>query len=157
LRGGLAGPHHRRATFMVYALILIGMALTYVGGEAIVRGGAGLARLFKMSPLLTGLIVITFGSSIPEWMVTSNALSRDAPDLAMGTIVGSNITNIFLILGVGALIQALPTSPKVVFKDGGVMIGASIALWLMTMDGSIGLIDGLVLFAGFLFYVAGSF
>src|SRR5262245_59815242 len=142
---------------MAYALIAVGMVLLFAGGEGFVLGGVGLARFFQMPLLVMGLLVVSLGDSTPELLVTFNALGRGEPELAGGMLVGSNIANIFLVLGAAALIGPLTTSPKVVFKDGGVMIAAFILLVILSWDSQIGRLEGLLLFAGFLAFLITSF
>jgi len=129
-----------------------GLLLLYAGGEALVRGGAGLARFMGLSPLLIGLVVLSAGTSAPEFFTVWRAVDTGHSDIALGTIIGSNIANILLVLGIGALIRPLPTSPKVVFRDGGVMVLACLVFAAMAHTGTItrnfgyGLIGGLFAF-----------
>jgi cation:H+ antiporter len=105
-----------------------GLALLFLGGEMLVRGSVGLARRLRVSPLLIGLVVVGFGTSTPELMVSLEAALQGQPDIAVGNVVGSNIANILLVLGVAALIYPIHCPPKVVYRDGLAMIVASLVL-----------------------------
>jgi len=139
---------------MAYGLIAIGLALLFAGGEALVRGGVGLSRFFGFSPLLIGLVVISAGTSAPELLIAVQAVTQGNPALAAGNIVGSNIANILLILGIGAMIRPMESAPKVVFRDGGTMLIASIVFVLMAWNGMVTSRDGWFLVTGLLIFMA---
>jgi cation:H+ antiporter len=142
---------------MAYFLTAVGLALLFGGGEALVRGGVGLARLLGFSPLLIGLVIMSAGTSAPELVVALRAVAADHPDIATGNIIGSNIANILLILGIAAMIRPVPTSPKVVFRDGGAMLLASVAFLVFAWDGVVTRFDSGLLLLGLLFFMAVSF
>ncbi len=79
-------------------LIVLGVVLLTVGGEALIRGSLAAARRFDVSPLLSGLVIVGFGTSAPELVVSVDAALNQQPDIAIGNVVGSNIGNILLIL-----------------------------------------------------------
>lgn len=138
---------------MAYAFIGFGLFLLIVGSEAVLRGGVGLSRSIGLSPLLIGLVIVSTGTSAPELVVSLQGALHGAPGLAMGNIVGSNIVNLMLILGVGAVLRPIPASPKTVLRDGGVLVLASAALMLLARGGPITRQDGLFLLAGFVGYL----
>jgi len=138
---------------MEYAVIGAGLLLLVVGGETVLRGGVGLSRALGLSPLLIGLLVISAGTSAPELVVALRAASHHAPDIALGNLVGSNIVNILLMLGLGALMRPIPSPPKLVFRDGGVMLAASIALVVIAQQGVVTRQIGLYLLAAFATYI----
>jgi cation:H+ antiporter len=105
-----------------------------------------------ISPLVIGLTVVAFGTSAPELAVSVKACLAGETDIAVGNVVGSNIFNVLFILGVSALIAPLVVSSQLVRIDVPIMIGASILALLVGLDGDIGRIDGLVLFAGLVCY-----
>lgn len=140
-----------------YAFIAGGLLLLLLGSETVVRGAVGLSKSLGFSPLLIGLLVVSLGTSAPELVVSLQAAFKQVPDLALGNIVGSNIVNILLILGFGALIRPLPSSPRVVLRDGGAMLLASIALFVMMQIGTITRQEGWILLCGFVLYVVISF
>ncbi len=140
---------------MLVALsILAGLALLVVGGELLVRGAVSLAAAFRISPLIIGLTVVAFGTSAPELGVSLQAAISGNGDVAIGNVVGSNIINVLLILGVASLVAPLVVSSQLVRRDVPLMIGASLAVWWMAMDGQIVRWEGIVLFAGLLIYIA---
>ena len=116
-------------------LLLAGIALLSLGGEALVRGALAAARRLGVSPLLAGLVIVGFGTSAPELVVSVDAALNQQPDIAIGNVVGSNIANILLILGLCALITPLTTSRAALFRDGMTVIGASL-LFLVLVAGS---------------------
>jgi cation:H+ antiporter len=119
---------------MEYWFLGGGLVLLLFGSEAVVRGGVALSRALNLSPLLIGLLVITTGTSAPEFAVSLEAAHTGAPDIALANVVGSNILNLLLILGLAALVRPLSSSPKVVFRDGGAMLLAAAALAGMVYD-----------------------
>jgi len=123
------------------------------GSEAVVRGGVTMARTLNLPPLVIGLLVVTAGTSAPEFAVSLQAAYAGAPDIALANVVGSNILNLLLILGLAAVIRPLPSSPKVVLRDGTAMLLAALALALMSHNGMISQIDGFALLAAFALYV----
>lgn len=142
---------------MAYVFLAVGLVLLVAGSDLVVRGGVGLSRALGLSPLLIGLVVVSAGTSLPELVVSLQAAFREAPGLAVGNVVGSNIVNILLILGLGALIRPVPSSPKVVIRDGSVLIVASLALLLVTRGGTINAHIGWLFLAGFVAYLVLSF
>lgn len=142
---------------MAYAFVGFGLVLLIIGSESVLRGGIGLSKIFGLSPLLIGLLVVSAGTSAPELVVSLEGAFHGAPDLALGNVIGSNLVNILLILGFGAMMRPIPTSPKIVLRDGGVLVAVSAALFLMVRGGSITRQDGWMLLAGFLAYVLLSF
>lgn len=139
---------------MTALALLGGLALLVVGGEVLVRGASGLARLSGLSPLVVGLTVVAFATSTPELAVTVGASLAGSPGLAVGNVVGSNIANILLVVGLAGLILPLAVQLPVVRRDVPVMIGLSVLLWVMSLDGGVSRLDGLVLVALLIAYVA---
>ncbi len=97
--------------------IIAGLIILILGAEGLVRGSSSLAAKLKISPLVIGLTVVSFGTSAPELTVNIVAAINNAPDLAVGNVVGSNIANIFLILGISALIVPLAVKSSTVWKE----------------------------------------
>src|SRR5690606_28535546 len=100
--------------------------LLSVGGEALVRGALAAAKRLGVSPLLAGLVIVGFGTSAPELVVSLQAVFNDQPAIAMGNVVGSNIANILLILGLSALIMPLVTHVQSLRRDGLTMLFATL-------------------------------
>src|SRR5215470_14604462 len=130
---------------MAYWFLGGGLVLLLFGSDAIVRGGVAISKALNLSPLVIGLLVITAGTSAPEFAVSIRAAQAGAPDIALANVVGSNILNLLLILGLAAIIRPLPSSPKVVLRDGGAMLIAAAALALMSRGGAITRVEGLAM------------
>ncbi len=126
-------------------LFLAGLAGLIAGAELLVRGASKLALSFGISPLVVGLTIVAFGTSSPEVAVSVGAALDGQTDLALGNVVGSNIFNVLFILGVSALITPLVVNIQLIRQEVPIMIGASIILLLVCLDGRIGLLDGLLL------------
>ena len=125
--------------------ILLGLVILVGGGELLVRGASAVAVRWGWSPLVIGLTVVAAGTSAPEFAVTVGAVARGETDLAVGNIVGSNIANTLLILGLAALILPLAVKKQLVRFDVPVMIGLSAAFLLCSLDGVISRLDAVIL------------
>jgi cation:H+ antiporter len=136
------------------ALLLAGFAVLVAGGEVLVRGASTIATAVGISPLFVGLTVVSFATSTPELAVTLQASAAGSPGLAVGNVVGSNVANILLVLGVAGLILPLTVHGAVVRRDVPVMIAMSVLLWLMSLDGAVSTLDGAVLVVLLVAYVA---
>lgn len=139
---------------MTALLLLGGFAVLVVGGELLVRGAGALARSIGMSPLIVGLTVVSFATSAPELAVTVDASLSGSPGLAVGNVVGSNITNVLLVLGAAGLILPIAVRRPVIRHDVPVMVGMSVLLLLLSLGGSVSRLDGLVLMGLLVAYVA---
>ena len=128
------------------ALVGIGLVILVVGGELIVRGASGLALGFGISPIVVGLTVVAFGTSSPELAVSLGATLDGNPDVAIGNVVGSNIYNILLVLGLATLIRPLVVKQQLIRFDVPLVIGVSVLLWLLVLDGSLSRLEGGLLF-----------
>jgi cation:H+ antiporter len=142
---------------MAYWFLGGGLVLLLFGSDAIVRGGVAITRVLNLSPLVIGLLVITAGTSAPEFAVSLQAAESGLPDIALANVIGSNILNLLLILGLAAVIRPLPSSPKVVLRDGGAMLIAATALAIMSRGSGITRIDGLMMLGAFALYIAAIF
>ena len=130
------------ATLFDLALIGAGIVLLYAGGEALVRGAVGLAEKLGLSPLVIGLTVVSFGTSSPELAATLAATLDGASEVAFGNIVGSNIANIALVLGLTASIFPTRGTSTLVRREIPAMILASLLLFWLVTDSSIGRGEG---------------
>ena len=139
-------------TLMTFVYLIAGLVLLVAGAEVLVRGAAKLAAQFGIPPLIIGLTVVAFGTSAPETAVSVQAALDGSGDLAIGNVVGSNIANVLLILGVTALIAPLIVSRQLIRLDVPIMIGASLLTFGLAWDGSLSRLDGALLFAGVLAY-----
>lgn len=125
------------------AYIVVGIVLLVLGGELLVRGAASLARAVRISSLVIGLTVVAFGTSAPEMAVSVQAALKGSADVSVGNVVGSNIFNVLVVLGLSALVAPLIVSMSLVRRDVPLMILASLLLWLVCLDGSVNRLEGL--------------
>ena len=139
-------------TLTVVVFLVLGLVLLVAGAELLVRGAARLAARFGISPLVIGLTVVAFGTSSPELAVSVQSGLSGQADIAVGNIVGSNIFNVLVVLGLSALIAPLVVQQQLVRFDVPLVIGVSVLFWVMALDGRIGLFDGLLLTAGIVAY-----
>lgn len=134
-------------------LLLIGILFLYGGGELLIRGAVSAAQRLGVSPLFSGLVIVGFGTSSPELIVSLQAALQGSSDIATGNIIGSNISNILLILGVSAMVAPLDVAVKTLKRDGTALLGSVLLLLLLLMDGVIGLGGGLILVVSLLAYI----
>jgi cation:H+ antiporter len=139
-------------TLSVALFLVLGLVLMIGGAEWLVRGASRIATAAGISPLVVGLTVVAFGTSSPELAVSVMSAFKGQADLALGNVVGSNIFNVLFILGISAAIVPLVVAQQLVRFDVPLMIAASLVVLLMGLDGSIGRIDGVILFAGVIAY-----
>ncbi|MEX0958723.1 MAG: calcium/sodium antiporter [Burkholderiales bacterium] len=132
---------------MTILLFVVGVIAVIGGAEMLVRGASRLAAAAGISPLVIGLTVVAFGTSSPELAVSVSAATAGQSDIAMGNVVGSNVLNVLLILGASALIVPLVVAQQLLRLDVPLMVGASILLLVLALDGSLGTLDGSLLFA----------
>jgi len=119
-----------------------GLVLLVVGANALVRGASKLALSFGISPLVVGLTIVAFGTSAPEMAVSVGAVLDGRNDIAIGNVVGSNIFNVLFILGISALITPLIVNVQLIRQEVPIMLGASLLLLAMALDGSVSLLEG---------------
>jgi cation:H+ antiporter len=137
---------------MTLVLFVIGFVLLAVGAEVLVRGASDLAETLGISRLIVGLTVVAFGTSAPELAVNLQSAWADQPDIAVGNVVGSNILNILLVLGVAAVIAPLGVHKRLIQWEVPMMIGVSVLLLLLALDGTLNRWEGLLLSCGIVFY-----
>ena len=137
---------------MALWIFAAGLVLLALGGEGVIRGGVMIKRALGVSPVVIGLFVLSIGTSSPTLAVAIQGAASNIPDLALGTVIGATLINLLLILGLGALIQPMPSPPKVVLRDGGALLLAGIVFVLLSLRGSIGRSDGALLLAAFVLY-----
>lgn len=123
--------------------------------DRFVLGSAAVARNFGISPLVIGLTIVGFGTSAPEMLVSAIAASTGAAELAVGNVIGSNITNVALVLGVAALITPMDVDGSVLRREVPVLIGCMLLATILLLDGDLGRLDGAILIAA-LFLMMGS-
>jgi cation:H+ antiporter len=140
---------------MTALMLIAGLALLLVGAEVLIRGASRLALATGLSPLVVGLTVVAFGTSTPELAISLDAALRGAPDIAVGNVVGSNIANVLLILGISALVAPLVVARQLIRLDVPVMVIISGLVLFLAMDGRVARWEGLLLVGlGVLYTVA---
>lgn len=132
--------------------IILGAALLYFGAEALVRGATRLARMLGVPAVVVGLTVVSYGTSLPEFSVTVVSAMRNATDIALGNVIGSNIANLGLILGVAALVRPLGIERGLVRREMPLLLAVTVLMFVMVLDGEIGHLDGALLAIGGLGY-----
>lgn len=132
--------------FDVISLLFGGLVL-YLGAEWLVKGSAGLARAFGVKPLVIGLTVVAYGTSAPELAVSTAAILEDASAIVLGNVIGSNIANIALILGLTALISPPAVDGQLIRREVPVMFAGCLAAPLVLLDGEISMIEAALLAA----------
>lgn len=143
---------------MINALwLLLGLGLLTAGGEGVVRGALSAAKRLGVSPLLAGLVIVGFGTSAPELVVSVKAAFDQQPDIALGNVIGSNISNMLLILGVSSLIMPLTVHIKSLKRDGLTMLAATVLFMVLASIGGLSMLDGVLLIACLLAYLTWAY
>ncbi len=142
---------------MDFIFIFAGLVLLFFGGEISLRGAIALAKKLDVSPAIIGLTVIGFGTSAPELLVTVKAAMQGQAGLAVGNVVGSNISNILLILGVAGLIYPLVCDPKALRRDGTAMMLAMFLLAGLSLSGVIVFWQGFLMLSSLVAYLTWSY
>ena len=137
---------------MIGGYLVAGGLLLFLGGDSVVRGGSKLARLWGISPLVVGLTIIAFGTSLPELLVSLLAALRGKEAIAVGNVIGSNIANIGLILGLSGSLFLIVITTKRVRKDLNYLLAVSVLFSIMLLDGVIQRWEGIALFGGIIIY-----
>jgi cation:H+ antiporter len=135
-------------------LFVAGLAGLVLGANLLVRGASKLALSFGISPLVVGLTIVAFGTSAPEVAVSIGAVLDGKTDIAIGNVVGSNIFNVLFILGFSALITPLVVNIQLIRQEVPIMIGASLLLLALGLDGRLSFFDGAFLFVLLVAYTA---
>lgn len=130
---------------MLLLYLLVGLVLLVLSAQRFVFGASALARRLQVPPLIIGVIIVGFGTSTPELLVSGIAAWDDKPGLAIGNAIGSNITNIALILGLAALIRPLTVASAVLRRELPLLLAAMMVCWVLLSNGRIDRIDGILL------------
>lgn len=139
---------------LLAVVMLVGSIVgLWFGAEWLVAGAAALARRFGISELVIGLTVVAFGTGLPEAVVTLDAVATGHTDLAVGNVVGSNIVNIAVVLGVVSLVRALPVSRSLVRRDGLALVGTTVLAVAVAADGQVSRLEGGLLIVLWLVYL----
>ena len=134
------------------AICLGGFVLLYFGAEWLVKGSSSLARSLGVTPIVIGLTVVAFGTSAPELVVSLISSIKGKSMIAVGNVVGSNICNIALVLGLSALFNPIKSDPSVIRRDIPIMLAISLYLLVLSVNNTLGRIEGATLFAGIIAY-----
>ena len=141
---------------MIAILIFGGLVLLYFGADWLVKGAVTISLKFGLSPLIVGLTVVALGTSLPEALVSIQATLDNQGGIALGNVIGSNILNIALILGLSSLLQPLKVDSHLVKADVPILFGASFLLIVLLEDFHISRMEGALLLLGIVFYVTGN-
>jgi cation:H+ antiporter len=133
--------------------LLLGIGLLTIGGEALIRGALAVANRLGVSPLFSGLVIVGFGTSMPEMIVSIEAALGEKPDIAIGNVVGSNVANILLILGLCAVITPLTVSALALRRDAVTVIAASLLFIFLAIDSSLSHQDAAILLLSLIAYL----
>ena len=139
-------------TVLYIILCLIGFVLLYFGAEWLVKGSSSLAHSLGVTPIVIGLTVVAFGTSAPEMVVSLISSIQAKSMIAVGNVVGSNICNIALVLGLSAVFNPIKSDPAVVRRDIPIMLAISVYIFLLTFNSTLGRIEGATLFTGIIIY-----
>ncbi len=136
------------------ALFALGLVILAVGAEALIRGAVRVARALGVSPFLVGFTIIGFGTSAPELVVSLSAALNGSSDIALGNVVGSNIANVGVVLGIAAVVAPLTAAMRLLKVETPLVITTSVLLWALCADGDVSRVDGAILLACFSLLVA---
>jgi len=131
-----------------------GLILLLIGADRFLKGASAVALRFGISPFVVGLTLVGFGTSAPELAVNLLAALRGSFELALGNVVGSNIANVGLIMGVSALVAPLTVQMRLLRVEAPLLVGVSLALWLLCLDQVLGRADAALLLIGFVALMA---
>jgi len=132
-----AGHHCRSGPMITILQFIAGFILLLFGAEYLVRGAVALARRLKVSPMIIGMTIVSYGTTAPELVVSLQAAIDGLPGISVGNVVGSNIANILLILGASAAIFPIVVNPRALYRDAAVMGGSAILFTLLALSGRI--------------------
>ena len=134
-------------------ILLLSFAVLVWGADKFVYGASGLAKNIGISPLIIGLTIVAMGSSAPEIMVSANAALKGATDTSVGNALGSNITNILLVLGVTTLVRPLFVSSSTLYREMPILLGFTLLAWWVLADNYLSSVEGFVLLALFFGFI----
>jgi cation:H+ antiporter len=129
---------------MDYFYLILGFIVLLISGDLLVKSGVALSSHLRVSTLVIGVTVVSLGTSMPELVVSIGAALKDHPDIAIGNVIGSNISNIALVLGLTAIIINIPVNKNSVKFDWPYMMAASILFYIFVLNGTLSLIEGII-------------
>jgi cation:H+ antiporter len=139
---------------LAFVLSIAGFFFLWKGADWLVEGAASIALAAKVSTIVVGITVVAFGTSLPEMAVSLAASVKGEPEITLGNVIGSNIANILLVLGLAAVIKPLKVERKVVTRDTMLVLGSGVLILLLSLTGSLTRVHGLILLAAFVGYLA---
>jgi cation:H+ antiporter len=142
---------------MMYLMVAGGLALLLIGGDVLVRGAVTLAQRLEIPSLVIGLTVVAFGTSAPELVVSVGAALKGVPELAIGNVVGSNIANVLLVLGIPALIAPIACDASTIRRETAIMVGVTVAFLVLCLTGELRVWHGALMAAGLGGYLVWSY
>lgn len=138
---------------LTIVILLAGLVVLILGGDFLVRGASNIALRLKLSPLVVGLTIVAFGTSAPELLISVKAALSGSPDLTMGNVVGSNICNLALVMGVTAMIFPIKVGINSIKIDWPMTMGSSILLFLLVREGWVEYYEGILFVAILIIYL----
>ena len=137
---------------ITFITLVAGLILLVVGAEFLVKGASRIAAILQIPPLIIGLTIVAYGTSAPELSVSVMSSFAGQGDIAIGNVVGSNICNILLVLGLSSLVAPLIVTKQIIRSDVPIMIGVSLLLLMFSWDGELSRVDSIILFIGGMLY-----
>lgn len=137
---------------MEYAQLILGLVTLLLSGEFLVKGSVGIALRLRISTLVIGMTIVSFGTSAPELLVAIKAALKEKPDIALGAVMGSNISNIALVLGLTAIVFPIEVNRDSIGTDWPMMMLSTVVFYLLILNGMLGFWEGFVLFTMLLIF-----
>lgn len=138
---------------ITFLTLIAGLVLLVIGAEFLVKGASRVAAILHIPPLIIGLTIVAYGTSAPEMSVSiMSSFSEQGADIAIGNVVGSNICNILLVLGLSSVVAPLVVTKQIIRSDVPIMIGVSLLLFVFVLDGQLSRVDSIILFVGGILY-----
>ncbi len=149
----MSGLYYPYKVLISIIIFIVGLVILETGAEAMVRGSVGIARRLGLSQIVIGLTIVAFGTSAPELLVSVIAAIKKSSDLSIGNVVGSNIANIGLIVGLTAIVLPIRFDRSLLRMDIPVLFISMVALFFFSIDGSISRWDAVALFCGLILFI----
>lgn len=142
-----------KVPFLVYVYLIIGFALLIKGADFFVDGASAVAKLLKIPSVVIGLTIVALGTSAPEAAVSITAGIAGSNEIAISNVIGSNIFNLLMVIGICAIIKAFDTDLEILKRDMPVNIGVTVLMLLFILNGELGRIEGIILLVGLVVYL----
>ena len=145
------GVEEHRSGLQLAVIMAIGLACIVFGGDLTVDGATGVARMFGLSETLIGLTIVAIGTSLPELVTSLVAARRGENDIALGNVIGSNLFNIFCILGISTVLNPIQVAPTAII-DGAILTVVTVVFWLFVRRGTLSRLTGAIMTACYVAY-----